>query len=69
MQFVGYLDLAFSILEPGLVVSGVDAILSEKLDARRLREQDVVLLTKRDRASCPVIGFIVQTIVLITTAV
>ena len=60
------LDLATCILETGREVSSVNTIFPEKLIARSLREENVVLLTKLDRAPGPAILFVVETVVLIT---
>src|ERR1041385_157079 len=66
VQSLGNHELALRMLESGSVVSGVNAILAEKLPARRLREQHVMLLAKRDRAPRPAIRLVVKTVVLIT---
>src|ERR1051325_268530 len=54
------------MFEPERVVSGVNAILAEKLATRRLRKQNLMFLAKRDRPLGPAIRLIVKPIVLIT---
>src|SRR5215216_3047492 len=60
------LELALRTLETCSEVSGVNAIFAEKLIARSLREQNVVLLTKLDRAPGPPVRFVVETVLLIS---
>src|SRR5215510_6454729 len=66
VQPVGNLDLALRVLETSREVSGMNAIFAQELIARGLREQNVVLLTKLDRASGPAIRLVVKTVMLIT---
>src|ERR1044071_8850752 len=66
VQTFGNLDLPLRIFKPPREVSGVNAILAEKLVTRGLCKQNVVLLTKLDRAPRPAIRLVVETVVLIT---
>src|SRR5215510_5590298 len=66
VQPVGNLDLALRILETSREVSGMNAIFAQELIARSLCKQNVVLLTKLDRASGPAIRLIVKPVMLIT---
>src|SRR5689334_7976467 len=65
VQPVGNLDFALRILEAAGVVSRVYAVLTEKLIADSLSEENIVLLAERDRAPGPTVRFVIKRVMLI----
>src|ERR1041385_643822 len=66
VQLVCDRELLLGIFQPSFIIASVHRVFAQKLITRGLREQNIVLLTKRDRASCPAIGFVIKSVVLIT---
>ena len=66
VKSIGDLKFTFCTLETEIICASVNGVFAEKLMTRSLSEENVVPAAKIERAPGPTIGFVVETVVLIS---